>query len=70
MKYLELLNKIETVLNDKNHSILNYNSLVEEAIKLTILAKNTDKPLIIVKFLKDQLDMSGNFRIFEHLLNI
>ena len=49
MKYLDLLNKIETVLNDKNHSILNYNSLVEEAIKLTILAKNSNKPLIIVK---------------------
>ncbi len=49
MKYLNLLNQIEPVLNDVNHSVLSYNSLVEEAIKLSIRIKNSTKPLIVIK---------------------
>ena len=49
MKYLNILEKIETILNDGNRSILNYNSLVEEAIKLALRAKNNNKPIIVVK---------------------
>ena len=49
MKNLEILNKIEKTLNDDNHSFLSYNSLIEEALKLAILAKNSNKPIIVVK---------------------
>ena len=49
MKYLNILNDIETILNDNNHSFLSYNSLVEEAIKLAIRAKNSNKPIVVIK---------------------
>jgi len=49
MKYIELLNQIESTLNDKDHSFLSYNSLTEEALKIAIEAKNSFKPIIVVK---------------------
>ena len=49
MKFLNILNEIEPVLNDNNHSFLSYSSLVEEALKLSIRAKNQNKPIIVVK---------------------
>ncbi len=49
MKYLNILNDIEPILNDKNHSFLSYNSLVEEALKISIRAKNSNKPIIVIK---------------------
>ena len=49
MKNLELLNRIEKNLNDDNHSFLSYNSLVEEALKLSILAKDSNRPIIVIK---------------------
>ncbi|MBO7697614.1 MAG: hypothetical protein J6S38_01110, partial [Erysipelotrichaceae bacterium] len=49
MRYIELLNQIETVLNDKDHSFLSYASLTEEALKIAIEAKNSLKPIIVVK---------------------
>lgn len=49
MKYLELLNKVNEVLNDNDHSFLSYNSLIEEAIKISIRASASDKPLLIIK---------------------
>ena len=49
MKYINLLNDIETVLNDGNHSFLSYNSLIEEALKLVIRVKNENKPINVVK---------------------
>ena len=49
MKYIELLNQIESTLNDKDHSFLSYNSLTEEALKIAIEAKNSLKPIIVVK---------------------
>ena len=49
MKHLNILNDIETILNDNNHSFLSYNSLVEEAIKLAIRAKNSNKPIVVIK---------------------
>ncbi len=49
MKYTEILNRIEPLLNDADHSFLSYNSLVEEAVKLSIRAKNSRKPIVIVK---------------------
>ena len=49
MKYTEILNRIEPLLNDADHSFLSYNSLVEEAVKLSIRAKEAKKPIVIVK---------------------
>ena len=49
MKHLNILNDIELILNDNNHSFLSYNSLVEEAIKLSIRAKNSTKPIVVIK---------------------
>ena len=49
MKNLEILNRIENKLNDDHHSFLSYNSLVEEALKLSILAKNNSKPIVVIK---------------------
>ena len=49
MKYLSLLNGLEKALNDENHSFLSYNNLVEEALKLSIRAKNQNKPIIVIK---------------------
>ena len=49
MKHLNILNDIESILNDNNHSFLSYNSLVEEAIKLSIRAKNSTKPIVVIK---------------------
>ena len=49
MKYIELLNQIESTLNDKDHSFLSYSSLNEEALKIAIRAKNSLKPIIVVK---------------------
>ncbi|MDO4940380.1 MAG: transcription-repair coupling factor [Erysipelotrichaceae bacterium] len=49
MKNLNILNKIETIVNDNNHSFLSYNNLIEEALKLSIRAKNQNKPIIIIK---------------------
>ena len=49
MKYTRLLNEIENTLNDTDHSFLSYNSLTEEALKIAIEAKNSLKPIIVVK---------------------
>ena len=49
MKYTEILKRIEPLLNDADHSFLSYNSPVEEAVKLSIRAKNSAKPIVIVK---------------------
>ncbi|MDO4198283.1 MAG: transcription-repair coupling factor [Erysipelotrichaceae bacterium] len=49
MKYLNLLNDLDNILNEKTHSFLSYNSLVEEAIKIALRARNTNRPIIIVK---------------------
>ena len=49
MKELKLLDKVEQSLNDENHSFLSYNSLTEEALKIAIRAKNSNKPIIVVK---------------------
>ena len=65
MKNLWLLEKIEEVIKTKrdNRFFLSYNSLVEEAIRLSLIAKDSDKPLIVIKEnnymasrLKDLLD--------------
>lgn len=49
MKHLNILNDIEQILNDNNHSFLSYNNLTEEALKLSIRAKNSNKPIIVIK---------------------
>ena len=49
MKYLKLLNGIEKTLNDTDHSFLSYSSLTEEALKIAIRAKNSNRPIIVVK---------------------
>lgn len=49
MKELKLLDKVEQSLNDENHSFLSYNNLTEEALKIAIKAKNSNKPIIVVK---------------------
>ena len=49
MKFLNVLNDIEPILNDNNHSFLSYNSLIEEALKLSIRAKNSTKPIVVIK---------------------
>lgn len=49
MRHIQLLNDIEIKLNDDNHSFLSFNSLTEEAIKLAIFSKNTNKTLLVVK---------------------
>ena len=49
MKYLEILSDVEKFLNDDNHSFLSYNSLIEEALKISIRAKNSNKPIIVIK---------------------
>ena len=49
MKYLDILKKVDSVMNDNNHSFLSYNSLLEEALKLAIWANKSDKPIVVVK---------------------
>ncbi|MBR2578167.1 MAG: transcription-repair coupling factor, partial [Erysipelotrichaceae bacterium] len=51
MKYLDLLEKLEEVLKTKRDDrfFLTYNSLIEEALRIAIMAKDSDKPVIIVK---------------------
>lgn len=49
MRHLNILNDIEPVLNDDDHASLSYSSLVEEALKISIRAKNSVKPLIVLK---------------------
>ena len=49
MKYLDILEKVDSVMNDNNHSFLSYNSLLEEALKLAIWANKSDKPIVVVK---------------------
>ena len=49
MKHLDILEKLKPVLNDNNHSFLSYNSLVEEAIKISSRVQNYNKPLIVIK---------------------
>ena len=49
MNYLNILEKIEPIINDSNHSSLSYNNLTEEALKLAIKAKNSNKPIIVIK---------------------
>ena len=49
MKHFDILDRLKPILNDKDHSFLSYNSLVEEAIKLSLRAKEYKKPLIVIK---------------------
>ncbi|MDO4499800.1 MAG: transcription-repair coupling factor [Erysipelotrichaceae bacterium] len=50
MKQLDLLEKIETVFDGKSDSFsLSYNSLCEEALKLALRARKSDRPIIVVK---------------------
>ena len=49
MRHIELLNRINNIANDDNHSFINYNSLIEEALKLSLYVKDLNKPLIVVK---------------------
>ncbi len=49
MKFLDLLERIGPVLNESSHSFLSYNSLTEEAIKIVLRAKESRRPLIVVK---------------------
>ena len=51
MKKIWLLNKLEEELKTKRDSrfFLSYNSLVEEAIRLSILVKDETTPLIVIK---------------------
>ena len=51
MRYLDLLEKLEKVLKTKRDDrfFLTYNSLIEEALRLAIMAKGSDKPIIVVK---------------------
>ena len=49
MKNREILNIVEQVTNDQDHSFLSYSSLVEEALKLSIRALHSDRPLLVVK---------------------
>ncbi|MBO4358736.1 MAG: transcription-repair coupling factor, partial [Erysipelotrichaceae bacterium] len=49
MKNLALLDRIENTLNDENHSFLTYSSLVEEALKLAERARESDRPIIVIK---------------------
>lgn len=49
MKNIDILNLIENTLNDDNHSFLSYNSLIEEALKLSIEAKKTSRVIIVIK---------------------
>ena len=50
MKYIDLLNKIELLDGGEEKSpFLAYNSLVEEAIKIAIRIKDSDRPIIVVK---------------------
>ena len=46
---VELLDYIESSLNDNNHSFLSYNSLVEEALKIACRCKSINKPLLVIK---------------------
>ena len=49
MKFLDLLERIGPVINEQSHSFLSYNSLTEEAIKIVFRAKESKRPLIVVK---------------------
>ena len=49
MKYLSILKHVEKAMNDSVHSFLSYNSLTEEALKIAVRCKNSNKPLIVVK---------------------
>ncbi|MCR4633010.1 MAG: transcription-repair coupling factor [Erysipelotrichaceae bacterium] len=46
---MDLLERIGPVLNESSHSFLSYNSLTEEAIKIVLRAKESRRPLIVVK---------------------
>ena len=59
MKFLNILEKIEPILNETSHSFLSYNSLTEEALKIAIAAKNRKKPLMLLSIL-------GRGRILGH----
>lgn len=49
MKYDFLFNRIDKLIkDDENHSLLSYSSVIEEALKLVLYAKNKDK-LIVIK---------------------
>ncbi|MBQ6560114.1 MAG: transcription-repair coupling factor [Erysipelotrichaceae bacterium] len=48
MRNTIVLDEIKDVLNDDS-GFLSYNSLIEEALKLALLAKNSDVPIIAVK---------------------
>ncbi len=49
MKQNELIQKLRPILNDRDHSFLSYNSLTEEALKLALRVKDSQKPLIVIK---------------------
>lgn len=51
MKNKWLIEKIEEVINVKrdNRFFLTYNSQIEEALKIIIAAKNSNKPIIVIK---------------------
>ncbi|MBQ6333744.1 MAG: transcription-repair coupling factor [Erysipelotrichaceae bacterium] len=49
MKNLNILEKAESIRNDRDHSFLSYNSLTEEALKLALRARDSRRPLIVVK---------------------
>ncbi len=48
MKYLELLEKVNEVCEDNSH-FFSYNSLIEEALKIALHVKDSNKPLIVIK---------------------
>ena len=49
MKNIDVLKLVEKTLNDDNHSFLSYNSLIEEALKISLKAIDTDRPIIVIK---------------------
>jgi len=49
MRQNELIQKLEPILNDRDHSFLSYNSLTEEALKLALRVRESKKPLIVIK---------------------
>ena len=51
MKIKSMIDQIERLLKDdlNRSSLLSYNSEIEEAIKLAIMAKNNTRPLVVIK---------------------
>ncbi|MCR4855404.1 MAG: transcription-repair coupling factor [Erysipelotrichaceae bacterium] len=49
MKNQDILQYVEKVANDADHSFLSYNSLTEEALKVAVRARDSKRPLIVVK---------------------